>query len=704
MVYRSHILKTEIEYLKGVGPARAAVLKKYLELFTFDDLLNYFPFRYVDRSKIYKIADINSDAAQIQIQGVVSRVSEIGTGKSKRLIATLKDDSGSLELVWFKGQKWMKQIVKEGYEYLVFCKPSRFNSIYNMVHPEIELYAERDERKAKVKFQPVYSSSENAVAKGLDSKGIFKLQIELQSILSWNIPEILPAEILKKFKLISRKEAYQIIHFPKDLAEVEKARNRLKFEELFVLQFELLKYKQNRGKAYKGFMFTTVGEYFNTFYHNILPFELTNAQKRVIKEIRIDMKSGRQMNRLLQGDVGSGKTIVALMSMLIAIDNGYQAVIIAPTEILANQHYQNMQSLTQELGLQVGLLTGSSKAAVRKKLDEELRSGNMHIVIGTHALLEEKVVFKKLGLAIIDEQHRFGVAQRARLWAKSKTPPHVLVMTATPIPRTLAMTFYGDLDTSVIDELPPGRKEIITKHYFEKSRLAVQGSMKKIIQKGQQVYIVYPLIQESETLDYQNLMDGYDVIARDFPRPEYQLGIVHGKMKSEDKEQEMARFKKGELHILVSTTVIEVGVDVPNATAMIIESAERFGLSQLHQLRGRVGRGGDQSYCILMTGNKLTTDARTRLETMVRTNDGFKIAEVDLNIRGPGDLAGTQQSGLMNFRIANLATDHKILNAARVAASHIIENDPELIDPENQGLKLFLKEQAQQKFNWSKIS
>ncbi|MBT4339444.1 MAG: ATP-dependent DNA helicase RecG [Bacteroidetes bacterium] len=704
MVYRSHILKTEIEYLKGVGPARAAVLKKYLELFTFDDLLNYFPFRYVDRSKIYKIADINSDAAQIQIQGVVSRVSEIGTGKSKRLIATLKDDSGSIELVWFKGQKWMKQIVKEGYEYLVFCKPSRFNSIYNMVHPEIELYAERDERKAKVKFQPVYSSSENAVAKGLDSKGIFKLQIELQSILSGNIPEILPAEILEKFKLISRKEAYQIIHFPKDLAEVEKARNRLKFEELFVLQFELLKYKQNRGKAYKGFMFTTVGEYFNTFYHNILPFELTNAQKRVIKEIRIDMKSGRQMNRLLQGDVGSGKTIVALMSMLIAIDNGYQAVIIAPTEILANQHFQNMQSLTQELGLQVGLLTGSSKAAVRKKLDEELRSGNMHIVIGTHALLEEKVVFKKLGLAIIDEQHRFGVAQRARLWAKSKTPPHVLVMTATPIPRTLAMTFYGDLDTSVIDELPPGRKEIITKHYFEKSRLAVQGSMKKIIQKGQQVYIVYPLIQESETLDYQNLMDGYDVIARDFPRPEYQLGIVHGKMKSEDKEQEMARFKKGELHILVSTTVIEVGVDVPNATAMIIESAERFGLSQLHQLRGRVGRGGDQSYCILMTGNKLTTDARTRLETMVRTNDGFKIAEVDLNIRGPGDLAGTQQSGLMNFRIANLATDHKILNAARVAASHIIENDPELIDPENQGLKLFLKEQAQQKFNWSKIS
>ena len=527
MVYRSHILKTEIEYLKGVGPARAAVLKKYLELFTFDDLLNYFPFRYVDRSKIYKIADINSDAAQIQIQGVVSRVSEIGTGKSKRLIATLKDDSGSLELVWFKGQKWMKQIVKEGYEYLVFCKPSRFNSIYNMVHPEIELYAERDERKAKVKFQPVYSSSENAVAKGLDSKGIFKLQIELQSILSGNIPEILPAEILEKFKLISRKEAYQIIHFPKDLAEVEKARNRLKFEELFVLQFELLKYKQNRGKAYKGFMFTTVGEHFNTFYHNILPFELTNAQKRVIKEIRIDMKSGRQMNRLLQGDVGSGKTIVALMSMLIAIDNGYQAVIIAPTEILANQHYQNMQSLTQELGLQVGLLTGSSKAAVRKKLDEELRSGNMHIVIGTHALLEEKVVFKKLGLAIIDEQHRFGVAQRARLWAKSKTPPHVLVMTATPIPRTLAMTFYGDLDTSVIDELPPGRKEIITKHYFEKSRLAVQGSMKKIIQKGQQVYIVYPLIQESETLDYQNLMDGYDVIARDFPRPEYQLGIVH---------------------------------------------------------------------------------------------------------------------------------------------------------------------------------
>ncbi|MBC8343866.1 MAG: ATP-dependent DNA helicase RecG, partial [Bacteroidetes bacterium] len=432
--------------------------------------------------------------------------------------------------------------------------------------------------------------------------------------------------------------------------------------------------------------------------------ELTNAQKKVIKEIRLDMKGGKQMNRLLQGDVGSGKTIVALMSMLIAIDNGFQALIIAPTEILANQHFQNIGILKTHLGVNVGLLTGSSKTAVRKQIDEDLRSGELHILIGTHALLEEKVVFKNLGLAVIDEQHRFGVAQRARLWAKSATPPHVLVMTATPIPRTLAMTFYGDLDVSVIDEMPPGRKEIITRHYFEKSRLAVQGSIKKIIKQGMQVYIVYPLIQESEKLDYQNLMDGYDIISRDFPRPEYQLGIVHGKMKSEDKELEMARFKKGELHILVSTTVIEVGVDVPNATAMVIESAERFGLSQLHQLRGRVGRGGNQSYCILMTGNKLTHEARTRMETMVSTNDGFKIAEVDLNLRGPGDLAGTQQSGLINFRIANLATDHSILKAARLAASYLIDSDPELGKEENKNLRIFLSDQAKNQFDWSSIS
>lgn len=704
MPYPKHILNTEIEYLKGVGPARGAVLKKYLEIFTFSDLLNYFPFRYVDRSRIYQISEIDSDAAYIQVKGVVTSIAEVGSGKGKRLIARIKDNSGSMELVWFKGQKWIKKILQVGYEFLAFGKPTRFKSSYNMVHPEIELFAERDERKAQVKFQPVYSSSEKAVAKGLDSKGIFKLQIELHSKLSEKIPEILPAALIHQFKLISRDEAYRIIHFPADLAEVEKARNRLKFEELFILQYELLKYKQHRKNYYKGHVFSTVGDHFNKFYQDVLPFELTNAQKKVIKEIRLDMKGGKQMNRLLQGDVGSGKTIVALMSMLIAIDNGFQALIIAPTEILANQHFQNIGILKTHLGVNVGLLTGSSKTAVRKQIDEDLRSGELHILIGTHALLEEKVVFKNLGLAVIDEQHRFGVAQRARLWAKSATPPHVLVMTATPIPRTLAMTFYGDLDVSVIDEMPPGRKEIITRHYFEKSRLAVQGSIKKIIKQGMQVYIVYPLIQESEKLDYQNLMDGYDIISRDFPRPEYQLGIVHGKMKSEDKELEMARFKKGELHILVSTTVIEVGVDVPNATAMVIESAERFGLSQLHQLRGRVGRGGNQSYCILMTGNKLTHEARTRMETMVSTNDGFKIAEVDLNLRGPGDLAGTQQSGLINFRIANLATDHSILKAARLAASYLIDSDPELGKEENKNLRIFLSDQAKNQFDWSSIS
>jgi ATP-dependent DNA helicase RecG len=704
VTYSNNILATEIEFLKGVGPARASVLKKYLNIFTFNDLLHHFPFRYIDKSKIYTIRDIQSDAAHIQIKGAIIEISEVGSGKAKRLIATLEDESGRIDLIWFKGQKWMKQIIKTGYEYLVFGKPKKFKSTYNMVHPEIELFSERDERKAKVKFQPVYSSSEKAQAKGLDHKGLFKLQLELHAKLQAPLPEILPQSLIDKFHLISRDEAYRKIHFPQNLEEVEKARNRLKFEELFVLQFELLRYKHNRQKKYQGFVFSSVGDYFNTFYHKILPFELTNAQKNVIREIRADMKSGMQMNRLLQGDVGSGKTIVALMCMLIAIDNNFQAIFMAPTEILAQQHFNTLKPLLDKLGLEAGLLTGSTKTAERKSIDESVRAGQMHILIGTHALLEDKVQLKNLGLAVIDEQHRFGVAQRARLWKKAKQPPHVLVMTATPIPRTLAMTFYGDLDVSVIDELPPGRKEIITKHYFEKSRLAVQGSMKKMIKQGRQVYVVYPLIQESEKLDYQNLMDGYDTIARDFPRPEYQIGIVHGKMKSEDKEIEMARFKRGDMDILVSTTVIEVGVDVPNASVMVIESAERFGLSQLHQLRGRVGRGGNQSYCILMTGNKLSHEARTRMETMVSSNDGFKIAEVDLNLRGPGDLAGTQQSGMINFRIANLATDQKILHAARSAASWILEEDPDLKNEEHLALKNFLIQQLQAKSDWSKIS
>jgi ATP-dependent DNA helicase RecG len=697
-------LNTEIDYLKGVGPQRAALLKKEIDVFVFEDLLNHFPFRYVDRSKTYKISEIFSDSAYVQLKGSITDVSLVGAKKAQRLVANFQDDTGEIELVWFRGIKWIKDTLIPGKDYIVFGKPSKFNKTFNIVHPEISTLEKIQKIKTGIQYQPIYSSTEKLTSKGLDTKGIEKLQRELVPKIIKHLEEILPQEVVKKLNLINRQEAYQQIHFPENPEMLEKAKLRLKFEELFFVQLEIYRHKWRRNLANKGFVFSIVGDYFNKFFNEILPFELTGAQKKVLKEIRVDLKTGRQMNRLLQGDVGSGKTIVAFMSMLIALDNGFQSCLMAPTEILANQHFQTISKFAEKLDIRVGLLTGSTKRSARNELHAFLESGELKILIGTHALIEDKVKFTKLGLVVVDEQHRFGVAQRAKLWKKSDIFPHVLVMTATPIPRTLAMTFYGDLDVSVIDELPPGRKEIKTIHYFENNRLKLFGSLKKVIREGRQVYIVYPLIEESEKLDYANLMEGFDVIAREFPRPEYQVGIVHGRMKAADKEQEMQRFKKGELHILVSTTVIEVGVDVPNASVMVIESSERFGLSQLHQLRGRVGRGEFQSYCILMSGNKLSNDAKTRLQTMVDTNDGFKIAEVDLKLRGPGDITGTQQSGLVNFKLADLATDHKILKTARIIAHQLIDDDPELSKPQNQGIKKFLRKKKIGGFSWSEIS
>lgn len=703
MIYRQ-TLYTEIEYLKGVGPKRATVLQKELQIFTLKDLLNHFPFRYVDKTKFYKVKEVRSDSSYIQIKGEIENLREAGSGRSKRLIADLTDNTGSIELVWFKGTKWIINSIKAKKEYLVYGKPSSFRSTINIVHPEIDLLENGKSESESMKFQPVYNSSEKLASKGLSSRGIMKLQKQLFQTVGNQIPEVLPDNISKSFNFITRIEAYKQIHFPENIEILEKAKNRLKFEELFFVQVELCSFKWKKETQNKGVIFSKVGDYFNNFFHNVLPFELTNAQKRVIKELRSDFNSGKQMNRLLQGDVGSGKTIVALMAMFIALDNGFQTCIMAPTEILAKQHFNTISKLAEKLDVKVVLLTGSTKKAERKIIDEKLRSNETQILIGTHALIEDTVKFNNLGFVVIDEQHRFGVAQRAKMWKKSTIPPHILVMTATPIPRTLAMTFYGDLNISVIDEMPPGRKEIITKHYFEKNRLKIIGSIRKIIKQGNQVYIVYPLIEESEKLDYKNLMEGYDLVLREFPRPEYQLGIMHGKMKTEDKDKEMQRFVKGELDILVSTTVIEVGVDVPNATVMVIESAEKFGLSQLHQLRGRVGRGGDQSYCILMTSYKLTNDARTRMKIMTDTNDGFRIAEADLKLRGPGEVTGTKQSGIMNFKIADLATDHKILEVARKIAIKLIEDDPNLSKEKNKSLKNHLKESKKERFSWVEIS
>ena len=846
----NQFLETPIEYLKGVGPSKAELLKKELGIFTFGDLLAYYPFRYIDKSKIYNINEINSDTAYIQLKGKITHVQTIGEKRAKIMVATFKDNTGEIELVWFKGIKWFSTFIKPNVEYIVFGKPTLFKNRYNITHPELDL-VEDSLVTNQINLESVYHTTEKLSNKGLSAKGIFKIQKSLTSQLKNRILETLPVEIIEKLKLIEKEEAIINVHTPRNEQVLQKAIFRLKFEELFYLQLSLLRQKVIKTNKIKGLVFDKVGDYFNAFYQNNLAFELTEAQKRVIKEIRKDTGSGKHMNRLLQGDVGSGKTVVALLTMLIAIDNGFQTCLMAPTEILANQHYETLVEMLKGIDVSIELLTGSTKTAQRKKIHEALASGELKILVGTHALLEDKVQYNNLGYVVVDEQHKFGVAQRSKLWRKGSPSlilpegkeikriyykyqtarpsiynllkvnqqerkkftteaeqilwnylkgknlkfkfrrqhiidefivdficiakrliieidgeyhhqpeqieadkmrtqilnelgfkvirftnhevkgnidavvneiekqvnslpfgedggaasiPHILVMTATPIPRTLAMTFYGDLDISVIDELPPGRKEIKTIHRFDSGRLPVFKFIEDEIKKGRQVYIVYPLIQESEKMDYKDLMDGYESISRRFPKPDYQISIVHGKMKPADKEYEMQRFAKGETQIMVATTVIEVGVNVPNASVMVIESAERFGLSQLHQLRGRVGRGAEQSYCILMTGNKLSSDGRLRMETMVKTNDGFEIAEVDLKLRGPGDIQGTQQSGLLNLNIADLAKDGQILQSARNEAVAILKEDAELQDPKNHRLVTGLKNLSKGRVNWSRIS
>ena len=699
----TNISDTAIEYLKGVGPQRAEMLKKELGIFTFGELLYYYPFRYIDKSKFYKVSEINSDLAYVQLKGYIDNIEMIGAKRIVRMTARFRDETGSMELVWFNGFKWLKDKFNPNQKYVIFGKPTYFNNKYNISHPDVELPSDEN---ASIVFnlQAFYNSSEKLKSRGLDSKGISKIQKTLLTTFQGKIHESLSSDIIQNLKLISKEEALINIHFPANNEMLHKAQLRLKFEELFFIQLKLLKLKLVRTSKLNGHNFSKVGNFFNDFFYHHLPFPLTNAQKKVIKEIRNDLGSGVQMNRLLQGDVGSGKTVVALMCMLIALDNGYQSCLMAPTEILAQQHFKSISKILEEMNITVQILTGSTRAAQRRKLHEQLENGEIHILIGTHALLEDKVKFKNLGFVVIDEQHRFGVAQRAELWKKNEIPPHVLVMTATPIPRTLAMTLYGDLDISIIDELPPGRKPIKTIHFYDSDRLRVFGFIRKQIKEGRQIYIVYPLINESETLDLKYVMDGYDSIVREFPLPDYAVSIVHGQMKSKEKEYEMQRFVKGETNIMVATTVIEVGVDVPNASVMIIENAERFGLSQLHQLRGRVGRGADQSYCILMTTHKQTTVSKKRIETMVRTTDGFEIAEVDLHLRGPGDIEGTEQSGILDLKIADIVKDEKLLRYARNVAIDILEKDPNLEKPENLPIIRRVRELNKEKTNWSRIS
>jgi ATP-dependent DNA helicase RecG len=670
----SNVLQTPIAYLKGVGPNRADSLQSELGIQTYQDLINLFPNRYIDKTQYYKINQLQRTSADVQIVGKIVNIKTIEQKKGKRLVAKFVDDTGDIELVWFRGQKWIRENLKLNIPYVIFGKVNWFNGTYSMPHPELELMEEH-KKGLKISMQPVYPSTEKLANKGITNRVTNKLIQQLFMETKGQFTETLSPGLISELSLINKSEALFNIHFPRNQELLAKAQFRLKFEELFYIQLQLISKNLLHKQKIKGYNFDQVGTLFKTFYEHHLPFELTNAQKRVIKEIRADLGSNAQMNRLLQGDVGSGKTIVALMTMLLAIDNGYQACLMAPTEILANQHFMGIKELLGGLGVNIALLTGSVKKSARKIIHEQLENGELNILIGTHALLEDKVAYQNLGLAIVDEQHRFGVAQRAKLWHKNDMPPHILVMTATPIPRTLAMSLYGDLDISTIDELPPGRKPIKTVHRYDSNRLKVFQFIRDEIKKGRQVYVVYPLIQESEALDYKDLMDGYESIARDFPLPDFQISIVHGKMKPADKDYEMERFVKGETHIMVATTVIEVGVNVPNASVMIIESAERFGLSQLHQLRGRVGRGADQSFCILMTSHKLSSDSKTRLETMVGTNDGFQIAEVDLKLRGPGDLMGTQQSGVLNLKIADIIKDNDILKTARYHALKILKED-----------------------------
>ena len=693
---------TDIKFLPGVGPKKADLLSKELDINSVEDLLRHYPYKYVDRSRFYYLHEISEDMPFIQVKGQIVRFEKIGEGHNQRLTAIFTDGHGTIELVWFKGIKYVIDKIHTHIEYVIFGKPTGFNGRINIIHPEIEI-ASRLPPPEQMGLQPFYNTSEKMKSSFLNSKTIQNIIFPVIQNIKTGIPETLPAYLLKKFALLNLTDSLVNIHFPKNADVLNKARQRLKFEELFYIQLNILQQTKWRDQHYKGFIFGKIGHHFNTFFNDYLPFELTNAQKRVLREIRIDVGSGKQMNRLLQGDVGSGKTLVALMVMLMAVDNGFQACIMAPTEILANQHFVSLKDFLGDMDVHVDLLTGSTRPKDRIILHEKLRNGELNILIGTHALIEDVVQFSNLGLVVIDEQHRFGVEQRSKLWKKSSLLPHILVMTATPIPRTLAMTVYGDLSISVIDELPPGRKPIQTYHYYENKRQALNGFMAKQIQAGRQIYIVYPLIQESEKIDLQNLESGYEYIRETFP--DYKVSMVHGKLKSKEKEFQMQKFVKGETQIMVATTVIEVGVNVPNASVMVIESAQRFGLSQLHQLRGRVGRGAEQSFCILLTGYKLAIETRKRMEIMVRTNDGFEISEADLKLRGPGDMEGTQQSGLpFDLKIANLAQDGKMLEIARRVALEILETDPQLEDVENKVMANQLKKMKTNTLNWGSIS
>lgn len=696
-------LNYPITYINGISANRAALLFSELGIKTCNDLLNFFPFRYIDKTQFYKIKDLKPNSSEVQIVGKITSIKSVAQKRGSRLVAKLQDSSGTVELVWFKGQKWIKDSLKINEPYVAYGKLNYYNGSFSIPHPELELVTAY-EKKLQTKMQPVYPSTEKLTNVGVSNKLI---RTYIQNLLQQfydGIQENLSLKIIDDFKLMHKRDALLNIHFPKNQENLTKAEYRLKFEELFFIQLQLVRKKLINKTKIKGFVFEKIGALFNDFYKDKLPFDLTNAQKRVLKEVRKDVASGAHMNRLLQGDVGSGKTIVALLTMLLALDNNFQATIMAPTEILANQHFVSISELVDGLNIKVAILTGSVKTKKRREVHEGLEDGSLHILIGTHALLEDKVKFKNLGIAIIDEQHRFGVKQRAKLWSKNKLPPHILVMTATPIPRTLAMSVYGDLDISVIDELPPGRKQVKTVHRFDSNRLSVFKFMKDQIAQGRQIYVVYPLIQESEAMDYKDLMDGYESISREFLSPNYQISIVHGKMKPADKEFEMQRFVKGETQIMVATTVIEVGVNVPNASVMVIESSERFGLSQLHQLRGRVGRGADQSYCILLSSFKLSAEAKTRLKTMVETTDGFKIAEVDLKLRGPGNIMGTQQSGVLNLNIADVVKDSQILVNARNTAIEVLQEDPNLSKVENVPISQAFVKMSKSSKIWSNIS
>ena len=700
---KENLLNTSIDYLKGVGPNRAEILKKEFNIFTYKDLLNFFPFRYIDRTKFYNINEIQKSNADVQIIGKFTEIYYFKNIKSNRLIGTFNDGNSTIDIVWFKGAKWIEKSIKLNTDYVLYGKPNWYLNNFSIAHPELDLVSEFNKKQVKG-LLPIYSSNERVLSRGITNKFFREVIYNILNNSLDFFKENLSKEINEKYSLISKYQAFKNIHFPTNQQLLSKAEFRLKYEEFFYLQLEFLMSNISKKSKFKGFNFSKVGNSFNEFYNSHLSFSLTNAQKKVIKEIRKDFSSNAQMNRLLQGDVGSGKTIVALLSSLIAIDNDFQVCFLAPTEILAQQHFNSLNDSLKKINIHVSILTGSSSKKDRIKLFSDLINGKINILVGTHAVLEDNVRFKNLGFVIIDEQHKFGVAQRSKLWKKNINPPHVLVMTATPIPRTLAMTVYGDLDISIIDELPPGRKTVKTVHRSDKNRLEIFKFLKDEIKKGRQVYIVYPLIEESKKMDYKDLMDGYESISREFPNNKYQLSILHGRMKSEDKAIEMKRFKEGKTDIMVSTTVIEVGVNIPNASVMVIESSEKFGLSQLHQLRGRVGRGSENSYCVLMTSNKLSSDARKRIKTMTSTNDGFKVAEVDMEIRGPGNLLGTQQSGLLNLKIANIITDKEILESARNDVKVIVSNDQKLIKVENKLIKEEYNNKTKNTLLWKHIS